>query len=53
MNLGLPKRLELVTEGEWSATDGRLADAAMGLKWVPFLDSFSFGIEALALLALR
>ncbi len=50
VNLGLPHRLELVTEGEWNATGGRLGDAAAGLKWVPFLGSFSIGIEALAFL---
>jgi hypothetical protein len=50
VNLGLPYRLELVTEGEWNATEGRLGDAAVGFKWVPFFSSFSIGFEALALL---
>ncbi len=50
VNLGMPHRLELITEGEYSATAGRLADAAVGFKWVPFFDTFSVGIEALALL---
>lgn len=50
VNLGLPHGLELVTEGEFSATDEKLGDAAVGLKWVPYLQSFSVGVEALALL---
>lgn len=51
LNLGLPYRLELVTEGEWDATAARLGDAAVGLKTVPFLvSSFGIGVEALALL---
>lgn len=50
VNLGLPYRLELVTEGEWNATAERLGDAAVGTKWVPFFSTFSIGVEALALL---
>jgi len=50
LNLGLPHRLELVTEGEWDATAGHLGDLAAGLKAVPLAGSFSLGVEALALL---
>jgi hypothetical protein len=50
VNLGLPFRLELITEGEWNATAGRLGDAAVGMKWVPFFSTLSVGVEALALL---
>lgn len=50
LNLGLPHRLELVSEGEWDASAGRLGDLAAGLKVVPFFGSFSVGVEALALL---
>jgi hypothetical protein len=51
VNLGLPHRVELVIEGEWDATGGRLGDAAAGLKAVPFFaGSFSLGAEVLGLL---
>jgi hypothetical protein len=51
LNLGLPYRVELVTEGEWDASAGRLGDAAVGAKVVPFFGtSLSLGVEALTLL---
>jgi hypothetical protein len=50
VNVGLPHRLEVVSEIEYLPAAGRLGDAAVGVKWVPFLESLSFGIETLALL---
>jgi hypothetical protein len=50
VNLGLPYRLELVSEGEWNATAGRLGDLAAGFKAVPFAGAFSLGVEAIVLL---
>ncbi len=50
VNLGLPHRVELVSELEYLPVAGRLGDAALGFKWVPFMESLSIGIEALALL---
>ncbi len=49
-NLGLPKNLELITEFEFRADEGRFGDGAAGLKWVPVRSSWSFGVETLALL---
>ena len=34
-NLGLPKKLELITEFEFRADEGRFGDGAAGLKWAP------------------
>jgi hypothetical protein len=50
LNYGLPGNLEIVTEGEFDASEGKLADAAAGMKWVPWAGTVSFGIEALVLL---
>jgi hypothetical protein len=50
MNVGLPKNLELITEFEFRADEGRFGDGAAGLKWVPLRRSWSFGVETLALL---
>jgi len=50
LNYGLPGRIELVAEAEFDASEGRLADAAAGVKWVPFLSTVSVGLEALVLL---
>lgn len=50
VNLGLPHKLELVTEGEYSASDEKLGDAVIGFKWTPYVQALSLGIEALALL---
>lgn len=50
VNLGLPHRMELVSELEYLPSDGRVGDAALGFKWIPFLDGVSIGMEALALL---
>jgi hypothetical protein len=50
LNLGLPRRLELTTELEYVPADKRLGDAAAGLKWVPYFEELSLGVEVLALL---
>jgi hypothetical protein len=50
LNYGLPANLELVTEAEFDASEGRVGDAAAGIKWVPWMRTLSFGIEALILL---
>jgi hypothetical protein len=50
LNLGIPTGFEAVSEFEYSATEGQVEDAAVGLKWVPFRARFSFGTEVLALL---
>lgn len=50
LNYGLPANLEIVTEAEFDASAGQLADAAAGLKWVPWIATVSLGIEALVLL---
>lgn len=50
VNFGLPHRLELVSELEYLPVAGRVGDAALGFKWVPFMESLSLGIEVLALL---
>src|SRR5687767_1993369 len=50
LNYGLPRNFEVVTEAELDASEGRLGDAAAGLKWVPWMSTISLGIEALVLL---
>ncbi len=50
LNLGMPCNLELISEFEYRADRGEAADAASGLKWVPFLRTVSVGVETLALL---
>jgi hypothetical protein len=50
LNLGIPTGFEAVSEFEYSASEGQVEDAAVGLKWVPFRARFSFGTELLALL---
>ena len=50
LNYGLPANLEIVTEAEFEASEGRVADAAAGMKWVPWAGTLRFGIEALVLL---
>jgi hypothetical protein len=50
LNLGIPPSFEAVSEFEYSATDGQVEDAALGLKWVPLRARFSLGTEVLALL---
>jgi hypothetical protein len=49
LNLGLPRRIELISELEYEPEHG-LADAAVGFKWVPVMKRTSVGIEAVALL---
>ena len=50
VNFGLPHRVELTGELEYLPADGKLGDAAAGLKWVPYFHDLSLGIEVLALL---
>ncbi len=50
LNLGIPTGFEAVSEFEYSASEGQVEDAAVGLKWVPFRARLSFGTEVLALL---
>jgi hypothetical protein len=50
VNLGLPRNVEVVSEFEYRPDEGRVGDAAMGFKWVPFLSTLSIGVETLALL---
>lgn len=53
-NLGLPNKIELITEFEYLPQEGELGDGAAGVKWVPvFGDTWSFGMETLALLPVR
>ncbi|MGH7860034.1 MAG: hypothetical protein ACREQY_22125, partial [Candidatus Binatia bacterium] len=49
-NLGLPPNLEVVSEFQYRADEEEVDDAAVGLKWVPFLGDLSAGVETLALL---
>jgi hypothetical protein len=53
LNYGFPANIELVTEAEFDASEGRLGDAAAGIKWVPWMRTLSFGIEALILLPIN
>lgn len=50
INFGLPRRVELTGEFEYLPVDGAVGDAAAGLKWVPYFQDLSLGIEVLALL---
>lgn len=50
LNLGLPFRIEIPSELEFDAEEGEVADAAIGLKWVPIGERATAGIEVLALL---
>jgi hypothetical protein len=52
LNYGLPAGFELVSEAEFDASEGRMGDAAAGVKWASHPATVSFGIEALALLPL-
>jgi hypothetical protein len=42
--------MEITSEFEYQPDEGRVADAAVGLKWVPLVHSLSIGMETLALL---
>jgi hypothetical protein len=54
LNFGLPGKRELIAEFEHRPEDGEWGDGALGGKWVPlFGESFSLGVEALALLPVR
>jgi len=50
VNFGLPQRIELTTEFEYLPVEGKVGDAAAGLKWVPYFERLSLGTEALVLL---
>jgi hypothetical protein len=50
LNLGLPANLELVSELEYVPEDGRLGEAAVGAKWIPFVSVVNVGVEILGLL---
>jgi hypothetical protein len=50
LNLGLPFHLEIPSELEFDAEEGKVADAAIGIKWVPIGERATAGIEVLALL---
>ncbi len=50
INLGLPRSFELISEFAYLPEEERVADAAVGFKWVPLRRSFSVGVETLALL---
>ena len=50
INLGLSRAFELVSEFAYLPEEERVADAAVGFKWVPIRRSFSVGVETLALL---
>ena len=49
-NLGVTENVELISEFEFSADEGRFSDGAAGLKWVPLRGSWSLGAETLVLL---
>jgi hypothetical protein len=50
LNVGLPCSVELISEFEYQPDEGRVADAAIGFKWVPLRRRLSVGMETLALL---
>jgi hypothetical protein len=50
LNLGLPRNVEIVSEFEYRPDEGQVGDAAIGVKWVPYLATLSVGVETLALL---
>jgi hypothetical protein len=50
VNLGLPHRLEAITELEYDVDGARLGDGGLGLKWARPGERVSVGVEALALL---
>ena len=49
-NLGLPGNREFVSEFEYRPDEGKVADAAVGFKWIPLMRSLSVGMETLVLL---
>ena len=52
-NLGLPNKVELISEFEYRLGDNEFGDGAAGLKWAPIQGQVSYGIETLALLPVR
>ncbi len=50
LNFGLPAPVELISEFEYRADEGRTAEAAVGFKWVPIRRGVSVGVETLTLL---
>lgn len=53
VNLGLPNKVELVSEFEYLPEENEFGGGAVGVKWIPVYGNFSFGIETLALLPVR
>lgn len=49
-NLGLPGNREFLSEFEYRPDEGKVADAAVGFKWIPLMRSLSVGMETLVLL---
>ena len=52
-NLGLPGRVEVVSEFGYSQSGKAIEDGALGVKYIPLSGNFSFGIETLSLLPVR
>ncbi|MBI3070914.1 MAG: hypothetical protein HYY84_02180 [Deltaproteobacteria bacterium] len=50
LNFGLPGSIEINSEFEYQPVDGRVAEAALGAKWIPLVGKVSVGLEAVALL---
>jgi hypothetical protein len=52
-NFGLPGKVELVSEFEYSQSNHEIENGAVGIKWIPVFGQFSFGIETLSFLPIR
>ena len=52
-NIGLPNKLELVSEFEYLPDENEFGDGALGIKWIPSFGELSVGLETLALLPIR
>lgn len=52
-NFGLPGKIELVSEFEYSQSNHEFENGALGIKYIPVFGRFSFGVEALTLLPVR
>jgi hypothetical protein len=54
MSIGLPHKLELVSEFDFTPRSAAFDDGAVGIKWVPFFSrELGIGTEALVLLPVR
>lgn len=49
-NFGFPHKLELLSEFEFRADQGRVGEAAIGFKWIPLVRALQVGLETLMLL---